>query len=295
MSITSLAGRTAVVTGAGSGIGRALCLRFAADGANVVLADVQPDALEESLALVRAAGAAGALAQVTDVAAWDSVEDLARAAVQRFGKVHVVCNNAGVGGGGLIADQHLVDWRWVLNVNLWGVIHGVQAFLPLLQAHGEGAHIVNTASVAGLVGGPGLGPYNASKFAVVGISETLYHELQAAGSKVGVTVLCPGNVRTNIASAQRNRPDELRRPRPAPADGATAPRVDARRRNAQVAAAVAAGMDPGEVADKVLDAIRTGRFWLVTHPELLAWIDQRNAELGRQENPTLPSAPTDRD
>jgi NAD(P)-dependent dehydrogenase (short-subunit alcohol dehydrogenase family) len=292
MSIASFTGRTAVVTGAGSGIGRALCLRFAAEGANVVLADVQPDALEESERLVRAAGAAGTLAQVTDVADWGSVEELARAAVSRFERVHIVCNNAGVGGGGLIGDQHLVDWRWVINVNLWGVIHGVQAFLPLLQAHGEDAHIVNTASVAGLVAGPGLGPYNASKFAVVAISETLHHELALAGSKVGVTVLCPGTVRTNIASAQRNRPAELRRPRPG---AGPAPRDDARRRNANVAAAVASGMDPAEVADKVADAIKTGRFWLVTHPELLAAIEHRNDELAKQLNPTLQGSFTDGD
>jgi NAD(P)-dependent dehydrogenase (short-subunit alcohol dehydrogenase family) len=283
-------GRTAVVTGAGSGIGRALALRIAREGANVVLADVQDDALAESEDLATQAGAASTLARVTDVSSWASVEDLAAAAVGRFGKVHVLCNNAGVGGGGLVADQHLVDWQWVLNVNLWGVIHGVQAFLPLLRSHGEDAHIVNTASVAGLVAGPGLGPYNASKFAVVAISETLHHELAMSDPQVGVTVLCPGTVRTNIASSQRNRPAELKRPRP---EGAPAVRADAQRRNANVAAAVAAGMDPAEVAENVAEAIKQRRFWLVTHPELMKWVEHRNATLAAQTNPTLPSSFTD--
>ena len=277
-------GKVAVVTGAGSGMGRAMALRFGVEGASVVLADVQPDALAESAAMVRDTGAE-ALGVEVDVSSAESVASLAEATLERFGAVHVLCNNAGVGGGGTIADQQLVDWRWVLGVNLWGVVHGIHAFLPLLEAHGEDAHVVNTASIAGLVAGRGLGPYNASKFAVVAISETLQRELQAKGSRVGVTVLCPGNVRTNIAVSQRNRPEHLRRARPG--DAAARPRLDARQSNARIAQEVEAGMDPAEVADMVVDAIRHRRFWLVTHPEYLPAIARRTEELVEGRNPPV--------
>lgn len=272
----SLRGTTAVITGAASGIGKAMALRFAREGANIVLADIEPDALNTAAALVRDEGIE-ALEVVTDVSVFESVAALAEATIERFGTCHVLCNNAGVGGGGLISRSQLVDWQWVLGVNLWGVIHGITAFLPILEANGDEGHIVNTASVAGLTAGPGLGPYNASKFAVVGISETLYHELAAAGSRIGVSVLCPGYVSTNIASSQRNRPEHLRRE--ARAGG------DARSRNATVAAGVATGMDPAQVADQVVRAIYGNHFWVLTHPELLAVVRQRNESLNELRNP----------
>jgi NAD(P)-dependent dehydrogenase (short-subunit alcohol dehydrogenase family) len=276
--VQSLKGKVAVVTGAGSGIGKALALRFADEGANVVLADVQEDALISAVAEVRDRGVE-ALEVLTDVSQFESVEAMAEAALERFGTVHVLCNNAGVGGGGRIANQQLVDWQWVLGVNLWGVIHGIHAFLPILEANGEEGHIVNTASVAGLVAGPGIGPYNASKFAVVAISETLFHELAASGSKVGVSVLCPGYVRTNIASSQRNRPEHLRRESKASSE--------ARAGNADIASGVSTGMDPANVAEQVLHAIRANHFWIVTHPELLATVKQRNDLLAELRNPVL--------
>jgi NAD(P)-dependent dehydrogenase (short-subunit alcohol dehydrogenase family) len=273
----------AVVTGAGSGIGRALAIGLAAEGAKVVLADIEAGPLEETSELVRGAGA-DALAVVTDVSDASSVQALADTTIERFGQVNVLCNNAGVGGGGLIRDQQLVDWQWVIGVNLWGVIHGIQAFLPLLRQADE-AHIMSTASVAGLVAGPGLGPYNATKFAVVGIMETLHHELAAdRDADVGVSVLCPGEVRTNIVTAQRNRPAHLQREQAHGRDS------DARRRNASVAAAVAAGMDPAEVAAQVIGAIKERRFWVLSHPGYLDLVRRRNDQLHALANPTLTTA-----
>ncbi len=284
----SLKDRVVVVTGAGSGIGRALALGYAARGSKIVVADVQDDARTETVGLLEAGGTEtlGVKVDVSDAA---SVEALADATIERFGEVHVVCNNAGVGGGGLIKDQQLVDWKWVIDVNLWGVIHGIQYFLPHLRAADE-AHIMATASVAGLTATPGLGPYNASKFAVVGLMETLFHEMERDDeANVGVSVLCPGVVKTNIITAQRNRPAHLRRQRTG-----TVVNEDARRRNANVAAALAErGMDPAEVAECVIDASIERRFWVLSHPEHLVEIEQRNLALHQLANPALATSFTD--
>ncbi|MEM8906016.1 MAG: SDR family NAD(P)-dependent oxidoreductase [Actinomycetota bacterium] len=274
--------RVAVVTGAASGIGRALALAFAAEGCRVVLADVEEDPLAEAEAAVAAHGVE-ALAVPTDVTDEASVGALADATLERFGVVHVLCNNAGVGGGGTIRNCQLVDWRWVIDVSLWGVIHGLHHFLPHLIRSGDG-HVVSTASVAGLMANPGIGPYNAAKSGVVAIMETLHHEMAADDdANVGVSVLCPGEVATNIASAQRNRPEHLRR------SGSRRPPSDkARQRNAAIAEALAEhGKDPSEVADLVVAAVRDRRFWVLTHPDYLADIEHRNDSLHRQENPTL--------
>ena len=195
----------------------------------------------------------------TDVGDASSVAALADQVCDRFGTVHVLCNNAGVGGGGQIADLTLADWKWVLDVNLWGVIHGLHSFLPRLLANPDGGHVVNTASMAGLFASAGMGPYNATKFAVVAISETLSKELQAAGSSVGVSVLCPGFVRTNIFDSQRNRPAALR--------NATKAVGDARVRNDILKRFLETAMDPADVAEHVRDAIVEDRFWITTHPE----------------------------
>ena len=289
----TMQGRVAVVTGAASGIGKALALGFAAEGANVVLADIEEGPLRDAQAEVAAHGVE-ALGVITNVADADSVGALAQATIDRFGAVHMVCNNAGVGGGGLIRNQQLVDWKWVVDVCLWGVIHGVHHFLPhLIEA--EESHITSTASVAGLMSVPGLGPYNAAKYGVVAIMETLHLEMQRdKNADVGVSVLCPGVVRTNIATAQRNRPEELRRQRrKRPAGQTRAETADARRRNANIAAALERGMDPANVAAKVIEAMYERRFWVLSHPELLADVNHRNRQLADLENPTLRSSFTD--
>ena len=256
-------GKVAVVTGGASGIGRAMAARFAAEGMHVVIADI------EEAPLAATAEELGVVGIRTDVTDPDSVAALAAATVERFGTAHVLCNNAGVGGGGQIKDLTLKDWKWVIDVSLWGVIHGLHSFLPHLLANPDGGHVVNTASVAGLMAGPGIGPYNAAKYGVVAISETLRAELAAEDSPVGVSVLCPGYVRTNIFTSQRNRPAELRNERK---------KTSARTANQGIAdALLAEGLDPSVVAGMVFDAIGSGRFWIVTHPEYLPQISERTA------------------
>lgn len=275
--------KVAVVTGAASGIGRAMAERFAAEGMRVVLADVEEDALAATTKDLSGRGAA-ALAVRTDVSRAADVEALARAAVARFGGVHVVCNNAGVGGdGSTIWDQSLESWQWVLGVNLWGVIHGIRTFVPLMLEQGGEGHVVNTASMAGHLSMPFAAPYNASKFAVVTMTESLHHELQIMGASIKTSVLCPGFVRTNIVDAERNRPPELR--------------DDARRSEASqafrtaVRGLVESGIPPAEVAERVLQAVRAERFWIFPHPEMLEAIRQRTAGILLEENPSFAPPP----
>jgi NAD(P)-dependent dehydrogenase (short-subunit alcohol dehydrogenase family) len=201
--LPDLDGKVAVVTGGASGIGKGIAARLVAEGARVVIADIQRDAMEATAAEI---GATGVQTDVSDPA---SVDALARAVLGRHGAVHVVCNNAGIGPLAPVADLTLDDWRWMLGVNLWGVIHGITTFLPVLKQNREGGHIVNTASMAGLVAGPRLGAYAAAKYGVVGLTEVLAAELAADNSRVGVSVLCPGTVHTNIGTSSRNRPADL--------------------------------------------------------------------------------------
>ncbi len=269
-------GKVAVVTGGASGIGYALARRFASEGARVVIGDVESSALDRAVSELQGSGAEveGVVTDVTDPA---QMQALADAAVARFGGVHVFCNNAGVGGGGLSWEMPLSTWEWVIGVNLWGVIHGVRTFVPLLMQQTE-AHIVNTASVAGLVAAPFMGPYNASKHAVVAISETLHHELAMTAPQVKVSVLCPGWVNTNIAESARNRPSHLR-------DG-TLPDGDAA---ALLRGFIEKGMPPETVAGKVLDAVREERFWILTHDEEGDfWVDGVNRRLRSLEDRVNP-------
>jgi len=270
-------GKVAVVTGAGSGIGLALANAFAATGCSVVLADVQMDALDAAAAEVGAHGV-DTLTVRTDVSKREQVEELATATMERFGAVHGVCNNAGVVGAGDPWLGPIETWEWVMGVNFWGVVHGVRAFLPHLVMSG-GGHIVNTASMAGLY--PlGAAPYDATKHAVVALTEDLYSSMQEAGVPVGVSCLCPGWVKTGIMESERNWPSELG-DLPEPTAGGEITSSYAKR-------AIAEGMQPGAVADLVTDAVRADRFWVFPHREWLEIAVERFHSIGEQLNPVRP-------
>ncbi len=262
----NLEGKVAVVTGGASGIGRAVATRFAEAGMRMVIADVEQDALERTTADLIEAGHT-AIGVVTDVSNGESVEALADAAVAEFGAVHVVHNNAGVGVGGPIWAHSERDWEWVLGVNLWGVIHGIRVFVPLMIEQGERGHIVNTASMAGLISVPGLGAYNVSKHGVVTLSETLERDLRIVGADIGVSVLCPGLVMTNIFESQRNRPDDLTDERSTSGLGSLMAGADETAR-ADALEAFGGLISPEQVASEVFDAVVEDTFYVLTHPEL---------------------------
>jgi NAD(P)-dependent dehydrogenase (short-subunit alcohol dehydrogenase family) len=272
-----LAGKTAVVTGAASGMGRAFAERFADAGMNVVLADVEVPRLDEAAAAVAARGVE-TLAVPTDVSDPDAVDRLRDAALERFGRVNLVCNNAGVAGSMSGSGVELNDWRWVIGVNLWGVVHGHRSFLPHLLEHGDG-HIVNTASMAGHF--PGHSAYAASKWAVVAISEGLYQQLRTQGSTVGVSCLCPGWVATDIASSDRNRP-EWAAPR-ALDEQPVDERAAAMREF--VLDQLRTGMPPAQVAELVHGAVVDDRFWIFTDMSMVAALEPRYQAILAAENP----------
>jgi NAD(P)-dependent dehydrogenase (short-subunit alcohol dehydrogenase family) len=256
-----LAGKVAVVTGAASGIGLGLAQRFAADGMRVVMSDIEEPALRHEAAVLAETGAE-VLAVVTDTSRRDSVESLATQTLEHFGAVHLVCNNAGVGSRGLkLIDVPERDLEWVLGVNLWGVMHGIWAFLPHLRAQNEG-HIVNTSSISGFSHRPRMGPYNASKAAVIALSETLQFELEDEGSAVGVSVLCPSWVRTNISQAVRNLPGQFHYEL-TPEQAADMAEYKSRRK-----AVVSSGaLEPADVAVMVRDAVLAQQFYIFTHDD----------------------------
>jgi NAD(P)-dependent dehydrogenase (short-subunit alcohol dehydrogenase family) len=260
-----LAGKTAVVTGAGSGIGRGLACAFAREGMRVAVADLDGTGLAETVGIVRSEHpSTETMAEVCDVSRVDEVTAFADAVFDRFGQVHVLCNNAGVFVGGFIWDRPPADFEFVLGANLWGILHGIRAFVPRMLAQGTEGHIVNTSSVAGLMGAPFEAPYAVSKFAAFAATESLAHDLQAVGSDIRASVLCPGIVATNIVDSDRHRPEHLR----------TEFTEDQKFVSDYLGQAVAKGLAPADVADIVLAAIRAEEFLILTHAsyreELLA-------------------------
>lgn len=253
--LTEFEGKVAVVTGAASGIGKAMCERFAREGMKVVLADVENDALREAGRDIERHGVE-VLTVRTDVAQPDQVSALAEATLDRFGKVHVVCNNAGVFAGGRIWDAIGTDWEWVLGVNVMGVLHGIRAFVPTMLEQNEPAHVVNTCSMAGLINMPLSGVYNVSKHAALSLTETLYHELQTVETPVGVSALCPELIRTGIGRSERNRPAHLKR-----GDDEGTPEQEMV--EAAIKASIDTGLDPKAMADRVFEGIRNDTFYLL--------------------------------
>jgi NAD(P)-dependent dehydrogenase (short-subunit alcohol dehydrogenase family) len=277
--------KVAVITGGAAGLGREFALTAHKLGMKLVLADVQQDALDATTAELQGQGAE-VLAVICDVRKTDQVQALADAAMAKFGAVHLVFNNAGVGSGGLVWENTEADWEWVLGVNLWGVIHGVRIFTKLMLECAKSdpsyeGHIVNTASMAGLLNAPTMGVYNVSKHAVVSLSETLYHDLQLVEAPIGASVLCPYFVPTGISQSHRNRPADV-----AMTEGATASQKAAQ---AMTVKAVESGkVTAADVAQITFDAIRDGQFYIYSHPGALGGVAARMDEIVNQKNPGDP-------
>jgi NAD(P)-dependent dehydrogenase (short-subunit alcohol dehydrogenase family) len=276
----TFAGRVAVVTGAGGGLGRELALRFAREGMKLALADVDEAALARTEAELKAAGTA-AIALRCDVSSGADVEALAARTLDAFGAAHVVCNNAGVAPLGVVWENSVADWQWTLGVNVWGVIHGVRVFTPILLRQDDEGHIVNTASVAGLIAPPGMGMYNVSKHAVVALSETLYHDLAARGAKVKCSVVCPAYFPSGIAESERSRPAALREARAKSAEDLA--------REATMRMAVQSGrLSAAEIANRVFEAVRHERFYVLTHPRILPAVEARMRDILEGRDPGSP-------
>ncbi|GJH21946.1 SDR family oxidoreductase [Caballeronia novacaledonica] len=274
-------GKVAVITGAGSGFGREFAKLGASLGMKLVLADLDTAALAATVEAVRAEGG-DAIGVTTDVSDAAQVEALARASLETYGGAHLLFNNAGVGAGGFVWENSANDWQWVFGVNVMGVANGLRAFVPVMLEQNEPAHIVNTASVAGLLAAPAMGVYNASKHAVVALTETLHHDLRLAGaSLIGVSLLCPAFVPTGIADAERSRPEALANDAPYTASQKLAAR--------QLTRAVEGGkLTARDVAHLTFDAVREGRFYVITHPNIMVSVQLRLDDIAQLRNPTDP-------
>jgi NAD(P)-dependent dehydrogenase (short-subunit alcohol dehydrogenase family) len=280
-------GKTAVITGAASGIGFALAERCAREGMKLVLGDIEGAALKKAEESLRQGGAE-VLAVPTDVSSYADVVSLAERTVAAYGGIHLLCNNAGVqtGQGVRYWEDTLNDWQWVVGVNLWGAIHGVKAFLPAMLAGGEPGHIVNTASIAGLVPNTAISIYSVTKAAIIMLSECLSMQLQEEGASIGVTVACPGNVRTQLNNAERNRPAELASPREGP--------ITQRQREVTESFTKenAEGLPPEEFAGLIFDGIREDRLYVISHPEYRPAIEQRMKGILAGVDATVPEPST---
>ena len=284
--ITEFKGGTAVITGAGSGFGLEVARIAASRGMHLVLLDVQQDALEAARAELETTGAQ-VLAQRVDVSSEAQMAALAEAVQARFGAPHLVFNNAGVGSGGLIWENSVKDWAWVLGVNLWGVIHGVRLFTPMMLAAAKAdptwrGHIVNTASMAGLLTPPNMGVYNVSKHAVVALSETLYQDLRLVTDQIGASVLCPYFVATGIHQSDRNRPQDMAGEKPTASQMVN---------QAMTGKAVNSGkVTAAQVAQKVFAALEADQFYIFSHPHALGNVQTRMEDVLQARNPTDPFA-----
>jgi NAD(P)-dependent dehydrogenase (short-subunit alcohol dehydrogenase family) len=278
--VKDIPGKVAVVTGAASGIGRAMAERFAAEGMKVVLADVEETALAGVKDALAGRGAT-VVAVKTDVSKAEDVERLAQETLKAFGAVHVVCNNAGVAAAGPAWEMTLADWQWVLGVNLWGVIHGVRTFVPIMLRQGTEGHVVNTASMAGLASGPMMSIYNVTKHGVVTLSETLQHDLTMVGAQIRVSVLCPAWVNTRIHESERNRPAAFGGP------DARTQTPGGQMMEQTVAQLLATGLSPEHVAGLVFDAVRNEKFYILPHPEWKRLIRTRMEDILEERTPTM--------
>lgn len=275
-----LKGKIAAVTGAASGLGRSMALAFAGEGMDLALADVDEVNLSSVQEEVLAKGVRAITLKV-DVSSAQQIEIFRDQTLTRLGGVHVVCNNAGVSPLGALWENSVADWQWILGVNLWGVVHGVRAFAPHLIAQDEG-HIVNTASVSGLISPPGSGAYNVTKHAVVALSESLHHDLRERNSHVGVSVLCPAYVPTGIVDSERSRPKEL---------GASTKSEQTLAREAMLRKAVKSGkVSADQVAQAVVGAIKAERFYILTHPKIKGAIQARMEDILNGRAPSNPLA-----
>ena len=269
------AGKVAVITGAASGMGRAMVRKAASEGMHVLAGDIDEAGLAETVG-----GLENAQLMLTDVTSPDANEALATAALERFGGIHLVHLNAGVLTGGFTWENTVDDWRWVLDVNLWGVIHGVRSFIPRMLEKGEDGHVVITASVGGLTTGGLLGPYSTSKYGAVAIAESLQREMGIIGAPIGVSCLCPGPVATGIFRAERNRPDtydDTCGPMSADAEAAAYHRA--------LINATDEGIDPTEIPEMVFEAMKDDKFWIFPHPEFKERIAARTESIINETNP----------
>lgn len=278
--------KVAVITGGASGLGLAMAKRFAAEGMKLVLADIEEEPLRRVEQDFKKAKVA-AIGIRTDVSRAQDVERLAEKALATFGGVHLLCNNAGVAPGGAVWESTLADWEWVLGVNVWGVIHGVRTFMPIMLRQDADCHVVNTASVAGLLSVPNMGSYCVSKHAVVTLTECLHHDLQQREARIGVSLLCPAYVPTGIADSERNRPAILRN-----AQRSKTPE-EAARDEALRHAVTSGRISADQVAQRVFDAVQANRFYVLTHPKIKGAIQTRMEDILLERQPTDTSRPKD--